>query len=90
VLIERNKIYYEQNRDAILKTNRTKYEEQLDTEEWKECRRVVNKRYAEKRKERLRQEKGTPGKTTSSIKCTTIIMFIIYNGNMINIIFRSV
>ena len=55
--MKRNKIYYEQTREAILEKHRTKYEEQKDTEEWKECRRVVNKGYAEKRKERLRQEK---------------------------------
>ena len=56
-ILEKNKIRYEQNKDAILERNKIKYEAKKDTDEWKEYRRGVNKKYADKRKERLKQEK---------------------------------
>ena len=52
-----SKRYYEQHREAVIERNKIKYEAKKDTEEWKEDRRRINKTYADKRKERLKQEK---------------------------------
>ena len=50
--------YYERHRQEVGERRKTKYDANKDTEEWKARRQKANKTYADKRKERLIQEKA--------------------------------
>ena len=50
--------YYERHRQEVGERRKTKYDAKKDTEEWKAKRQKANKTYADKRKERLIQDKA--------------------------------
>ena len=50
--------YYERHRQEVGERRKTKYDAKKDTEEWKAKRQKANKTYADKRKERLVQDKA--------------------------------
>ena len=50
--------YYERHRQEVGERRKTKYDANKDTEEWKARRQKANKTYADKRKERLIQDKA--------------------------------
>ena len=50
--------YYERHRQEVGERRKTNYDANKDTEEWKAKRQKANKTYADKRKERLMQEKA--------------------------------
>ena len=52
------KRYYERHKDEVVERSKTRYDAKKDTEEWKARRQKANKTYADKRKERLIQEKA--------------------------------
>ena len=52
------KRYYERHKGEVVERSKTRYDAKKDTEEWKAKRQKANKTYADKRKERLIQDKA--------------------------------
>ena len=50
--------YYERHKPEVVERSKTRYDAKKDTEEWKARRQKANKTYADKRKERLIQDKA--------------------------------
>ena len=50
--------YYERHRQEVGERRKAKYDAKKDTEEWKAKRQKANKTYADKRKQRLIQDKA--------------------------------
>ena len=52
------KIYYKRHKGEVVERSKTRYDAKKDTEEWKARRQKANKTYADRRNERLIQEKA--------------------------------
>ena len=52
------KRYYERHKGEVVERSKTRYDAKTDTEEWKARRQKANKTYADKRKQRLIQDKA--------------------------------